>query len=197
LTDTVLGLLRHGQTDWNVNFLLQGVTDIPMNPTGVDQIRVAAEVISKQQWDLIVTSPLGRALHSAEIVADALGLDNISQEPLLIERSFGIAEGLSYDKWKAEFGSLDEIPGGESRSDLISRSASLLETFREKYQGQRVLAVSHGALIRTVLSIASNNELPREGERLANASLNQLSLNGAGWVVSDYSLEPLSSNRAD
>jgi broad specificity phosphatase PhoE len=59
------------------------------------------------------------------------------------------------------------------------------------FAGKRVLAVSHGALIRGLLSIASNNELPRDGERLGNASLNIVSHVEKTWKVVNYSLEPL------
>jgi Fructose-2,6-bisphosphatase len=47
LPDTNFGLFRHGQTDWNVNFLLQGVTDIPMNETGIEQVKLAAKAMQK------------------------------------------------------------------------------------------------------------------------------------------------------
>jgi broad specificity phosphatase PhoE len=192
LTETILGLLRHGQTDWNINFLLQGVTDIPMNATGIEQVRTASKVISRDDWDIVITSPLGRARQSAEIIAEQSGFEEILTLDLLIERSFGEAEGLDYDQWKAKYSSLDEIPGGESRTDLIQRSQALLDTIEKSHPGKRILAISHGALIRTLLSISSNNELPRNGERLGNASLNIVSHLDSAWSVTKYDLEPLS-----
>lgn len=193
MTNTHIGLFRHGQTDWNINFLLQGVTDIPMNKTGIEQVRTAARAISKDDWDIILTSPLGRARETASIIAEQLGFDEIQQHELLIERSFGEAEGLAYEQWKEKYSNLDEIPGGESRTDLIARSSLLLDSFLSTHPGKRILAISHGALIRTVLSITSENELPREGERLGNASLNIVSHLDTTWTVTKYDLEPLSS----
>ena len=193
MTNTHIGLFRHGQTDWNINFLLQGVTDIPMNQTGIEQVKSAAKAINKSDWDLILTSPLGRARETAAIIAEQLGFDEVQQHDLLIERSFGEAEGLAYDQWKTKFSNLDEIPGGESRSELIARSALLLDCFLEAHPGKRVLAISHGALIRTVLSISSQNELPREGEKLGNASLNIVSHLEKTWTVTKYDLDPLSA----
>ena len=193
MTNTHIGLFRHGQTDWNINFLLQGVTDIPMNQTGIEQVKSAAKAINKSDWDLILTSPLGRARETAAIIAEQLGFDEVQQHDLLIERSFGEAEGLAYDQWKTKFSNLDEIPGGESRSELITRSALLLDFFLEAHPGKRVLAISHGALIRTVLSISSQNELPREGEKLGNASLNIVSHLEKSWTVTKYDLDPLSA----
>jgi uncharacterized phosphatase len=91
----------------------------------------------------------------------------------------------------AKYSNLDEIPGGESRTQLAARSQLLLDLVASEFKGKRVLAVSHGALIRGLLSIASNNELPRDGERLGNASLNIMSHLESSWKVERYSLEPL------
>ena len=192
MPETHFGLLRHGQTDWNINFLLQGVTDIPMNQTGIDQVRLAASAIRKQDWDLVLTSPLGRARQTAEILLEEVGFDSMIEEQLLIERSFGEAEGLSHDQWREKYSNLDEIPGGESRTELAARSQLLLDTVANQFAGKRVLAVSHGALIRTLIAIASQNQLPRDGERLGNASLNIVGHEMENWRVIDYRLEPLS-----
>jgi broad specificity phosphatase PhoE len=191
MTNTHIGLFRHGQTDWNINFLLQGVTDIPMNDTGIEQVKTAAQAVKRGDWDLILTSPLGRARETASILGERLGFDQIHELDLLIERSFGEAEGLAYEQWKSKYSNLDEIPGGESRTQLISRSQLLLDTISEQHPGKRVLAVSHGALIRTVLALSSNDSLPKEGERLGNASLNIVSHIDSSWAVTKYDLDPL------
>jgi uncharacterized phosphatase len=191
LTETYFGLLRHGQTDWNINFLLQGVTDIPMNDTGRQQIRLAAQAIRKDEWDIVLTSPLSRARESASILNEVVGFEQIIEDELLIERSFGEAEGLSHEQWKARYSDLDEIPGGESRTELAKRSMLLLDSVTKRFSGKRVLAVSHGALIRALISHASNNELPKAGERLGNASLNVVAHSSGSWKMVDYQLDPL------
>ena len=191
MTETKFGLLRHGQTDWNINFLLQGVTDIPMNETGIEQVRLAAQAIYAKDWDVVLTSPLTRAKQTAEIIASHVGFEEIVEHELLIERSFGEAEGLSHEQWRAKYSNLDEIPGGESRTQLAARSQLILDQVATQFAGKRVLAISHGALIRGLLAIASENELPRDGERLGNASLNVVSHFESSWKVVSYSLEPL------
>jgi uncharacterized phosphatase len=191
LTETHFGLFRHGQTDWNINFLLQGVTDIPMNATGFEQVKLAAKALNKDDWDIVLTSPLTRARQTAEIISNELGFDQVLEETLLIERSFGEAEGLSHEQWKTKFANLDEIPGGESKTQLLTRSQLLLDSVSEKFAGKRVLAISHGALIRTLIAIASSNQLPRDGERLGNASLNIVGHQQANWRVINYRLDPL------
>ena len=64
-----MGLLRHGQTDWNIDFRLQGVTDVELNETGIRQAQLAAESLHADDWDFIASSPLSRAKVTAEIVA--------------------------------------------------------------------------------------------------------------------------------
>jgi broad specificity phosphatase PhoE len=162
-----------------------------MNQTGVEQVRLAASAIRRQDWDVVLTSPLGRARQTAQILLEEVGFDSMIEEQLLIERSFGEAEGLSHEQWKQKYSNLDEIPGGESRTELAARSQLLLDSVATRFAGRRVLAVSHGALIRTLIAIASQNQLPREGERLGNASLNIMGHEQDNWRVIDYRLEPL------
>ncbi|MEY4262455.1 MAG: hypothetical protein RLY88_163 [Actinomycetota bacterium] len=186
MTETKLGLLRHGQTNWNIDFRLQGVTDIPLNETGIAQARDAALALNPADWDVILTSPLSRAADTAQIVATAFKSHSVKIEPRLLERSFGEAEGMSHDEWRSKYSDTNVVPGGESLEELKARSIALLDHIAAEYQGLRVLAVSHGALIRKLLRIVSQNELPREGERLGNASLNIFEHDGNDWRVLRY-----------
>jgi broad specificity phosphatase PhoE len=192
LTKTVIGLLRHGQTNWNIDFRLQGVTDIPLNETGIEQAKTAGQVIAKSahegnSWDLILSSPLSRARDTAVMVSEALGVSGISIEELLLERSFGEAEGLSHEEWKAKYDDTNHVPGGETLEQLEARAWILLQRLLDQHEGKRVLTVSHGALIRTLLRLVSKGEFPREGERLGNACLSifEYSLE-TGWVIASY-----------
>lgn len=194
MTKTIIGVLRHGQTDWNIDFRLQGVTDIPLNETGIAQARDAAEVIDANEWDLILTSPLSRARVTAEIVAEVNGFKPAEVEPLLLERSFGEAEGMAHEDWKAKYADTNVVPGGESLADLESRANLLLEKLAHKYKGKRVLTVSHGALIRKLLRIVSKGEFPRDGERLGNASMSVFMHDDSGWQVVRYEPRTLHSD---
>ena len=88
MSNTIVGLLRHGQTDWNIDLRLQGTTDIPLNQKGIEQVEHAAKHL-RNEWDLILSSPLSRAKDSAQIVATVLGIDQVVVEPKLLERSKG------------------------------------------------------------------------------------------------------------
>ena len=190
MTETILGLLRHGQTDWNIDLRLQGSTDIPLNDTGRTQARLAASSLNREDWDVIIASPLSRAKDTADIVALELGM-NVVVVPELIERSFGVAEGLDHASWRKLYESHEVIEGLESLEDLRTRTVQLLDLIANEYSGQRVLAVSHGAFIRKVLNIVTNGELPREGERLSNASLNRFMHADGIWTITDYRPESL------
>lgn len=190
LTKTTIGLLRHGQTNWNIDFRLQGVTDIPLNETGIAQAKLAGQVLAKnsdQVWESILSSPLSRARDTAVMVGEALGIEGVDIEELLLERSFGEAEGLSHEEWRSKYPDTNHVPGGESVDQLEARSWVLLQHLADKFRGQRVLTVSHGALIRTLLRLVSAGAYPREGERLGNACLSIFEhTDETGWTVAHY-----------
>lgn len=190
MTETILGLLRHGQTDWNIDLRLQGSTDIPLNETGKAQALVAAQHLRREDWDVIIASPLSRAKDTADIVGAMLAMP-VVVVPELIERSFGVAEGMDHASWRKLYESHETIEGLESLEDLRTRTLLLLDLIKNEYAGQRVLAVSHGAFIRKLLTIISNGELPREGDRLGNASLNKFMHADGLWTISDYRPETL------
>lgn len=190
MTETILGLLRHGQTDWNIDLRLQGSTDIPLNETGKAQALVAAQHLRREDWDVIIASPLSRAKDTADIVGAMLAMP-VVVVPELIERSFGVAEGMDHASWRKLYESHETIEGLESLEDLRTRTLLLLDLIKNEYAGQRVLAVSHGAFIRKLLTIISNGELPREGDRLGNASLNKFMHADGLWTISEYRPETL------
>jgi broad specificity phosphatase PhoE len=192
MTNSTLGLFRHGQTDWNIDLRLQGTTDIAMNQVGIEQVQTAAKHLDNS-WDLILSSPLSRARQSAEIVAEQIGIENIVIEPLLLERAFGIGEGLTYAEWGEKFAKLDDIPGAESRSEVERRARELLGHIEQNYAGAKVLAVSHGALIRFVLSEVTAGAIPPAGERLQNASLHILH-HLENWQLEAWQPDPHGSN---
>jgi uncharacterized phosphatase len=192
MTNSTLGLLRHGQTDWNIDLRLQGTTDIPMNQVGIAQVQAAAAQLTRD-WDVLLSSPLGRARQTAELVAEQIGIKQIAIEPLLLERAFGIGEGLTYAEWGEKFAKLDDIPGAESRSSVEARARELLSHIEQNYAGAKVLAVSHGALIRFVLSEVTAGAIPPAGERLQNASLHILH-HRESWQLEAWQPHPHGSN---
>lgn len=183
MAETVLGMFRHGQTDWNINLRLQGTADIALNQTGIEQVELASAAIG--EWDVLLTSPLRRAKDSAEILSRVLGVPPVVSERLL-ERSFGIGEGMTYEQWHQRYSKLESIPGAESELSVFSRSQKLLDEISSEYRGRRVLVVTHGALIRFVLNLVTENKFPPKGERLMNASLHTFRYQDQ-WTVDGWS----------
>ncbi len=186
MSETKVALLRHGQTDWNIDFRLQGTTDIPLNDHGRAQAKAVGQLIRASDWDLILTSPLSRAIETSQIVSDSTGIRAVRVEALLLERAFGEAEGMTYEEWKSKFSNYAELPGGESLEQLAVRSWQLLDFLAAEFSGKRVLAVTHGSLIRKIIKLVSDGEYPREHERLGNASISTITHSAGAWSIGRY-----------
>lgn len=186
MTLTTFALVRHGQTDWNAQRRLQGSTDIPLNDVGRGQARDAVAVLSGYRWDAIVSSPLGRAAETADLIAAGLGLGVARHVPELAERSFGPAEGMQAGP---ELDAL-RIPGGfrgaESEDEAAARGLAALEALAEEFRGGRILVVAHGTLLRVSLGRAVGRTL----QSIDNAVLNLAHHHVAdGWQLEYFNGE--------
>jgi len=189
---TILTLVRHGETAWNYEGRIQGSTDIPLNDTGRLQARGIAETLAAEYAGrevVVVSSDLGRAAETADIIAAALGTTVTRRYPGLQERSYGEAEGMdaptfydTYGPWHAA-----DVPGAETWPVVRERAlAALAEAVASAPEGVDVIAVAHGALIREVIMFATDGEFPREGERLPNCSATTFRLDGDRWEMLAY-----------
>lgn len=155
-------LLRHGQTDWNVEGRLQGRTDIPLNRVGMAGAHQAAVLMAGQQLAHIVSSPLQRALTTAQIVADTQGI-TAQADARLIERDFGRLEGmlrsdiLHGNGSPANFITAEDASGG---AELWSEvKARMKAAYDDLPSGGPILIVSHLAAL-TALTEALGYEAP-------------------------------------
>ncbi|MBW8270307.1 histidine phosphatase family protein [Caldovatus aquaticus] len=140
--------LRHGETDWNARGLSQGSTDIPLNAVGVAQARRAALALLGRGIAAIVSSPLGRARHTAEIVGEALGLP-VAIEDDLREVRFGVQEGRPMGDWYDDWIAGRYTPeGAETFAALRARAVAAVN--RAIARPGPVLVVAHGALFRAL-----------------------------------------------
>lgn len=162
--------VRHGQTDWNLDRRIQGLTDIPLNEVGRVQARRAGDGLAKWTWDAVVSSRLMRAHETAQLIASRLGLPEPTVADGLEERAHGDMEGMTFEERQAAFPGAAPVPGLESRSDVIARVLGCVSALHESHEGQRVLAVSHGGVIGSLLRFVSNGELPTAGQIVANGS---------------------------
>lgn len=189
---TIVTLVRHGETAWNYEGRIQGSTDIPLNDTGRLQARGIAETLAAEYAGrdvVVVSSDLGRAAETADIIAAALGTTVSRRLPGLQERSYGDAEGMdaptfyeTYGPWHAA-----DVPGAETWPVVRERAlAAIAEAVASAPEGVDVIAVAHGALIREVILFATDGEFPREGERLPNCSATTFRIDGDHWEMLAY-----------
>ena len=139
-------LTRHGQTEWNLLKKLQSKTNIELNETGVEQAKKIKEKLKNTNIDIIICSPLKRAIQTAEIINEERNLP-IILDNRISERDFGEFEG----KFDTEF-DLDSFWNykqnvmynrAENISDFFNRIYSFLNDIQEKYKEKRILIVSH------------------------------------------------------
>jgi uncharacterized phosphatase len=177
----LIALIRHGQTDWNLAARMQGRTDIPLNETGREQALVAASVLENEPWDAVVSSPLGRARETAEIIARALGVPIGGSYDELIEQDFGAAEGTLVAELATRWPERD-FADKEPDEEVGPRGIRGLERIALDNPGARVLAVAHGTLIRHTLAAISGHET-RHYPKLDNASSSMVRFTDASWRV--------------
>lgn len=149
---TELYLVRHGETDWNQQRRIQGLTDIPLNDTGREQARATGRLLSRRSWDGVFTSPLSRAFETASIIADELGLPAPTTIDALVERNYGEAEGMNFLEVERRYPNRSGVPGQESREDVVARVLPALRELAVTHPDQALVVVSHGGAIRSVLT---------------------------------------------
>jgi len=149
---TDLYLVRHGETEWNRQRRIQGLTDIPLNETGRSQARATGMLLSRRRWGGIYASPLSRARETASIIAAEVGLAEPTLVEALVERNYGQAEGLDWMQVEARYPHGTVVPGRESREQVGKRVIPALIELAQDRHGEALLIVSHGGAIRAVLN---------------------------------------------
>ena len=166
-------LLRHAQSLWNAEGRWQGWADVDLSPKGITEATNAIEPLVRvgavdrlRCITRVVASDLRRAQHTGELLAEGLGVSIVHEEPGLRERSVGDWTGLLTEELEALFpgqlaafqkairdGKLDvSPPGGESVGEIRARVFPALQRVFDTANGEPTLAVTHGGIIRTVIS---------------------------------------------
>lgn len=153
-------IVRHGQTNWNILGKTQGHGNSDLTKKGEEQAIELAKAMVNYPIDLIYSSDLGRAVQTAKIIGDKIGVE-IEETPALREMGFGEWEGLLieeikknhskiYDTWRNE-PHLAEIPGGETLHIIKDRVDKFIEEINKKYDNKHILLVSHSVTVRVML----------------------------------------------
>jgi 2,3-bisphosphoglycerate-dependent phosphoglycerate mutase len=193
---TRLTIVRHGETEWNKTLQLQGHGDSALTQTGIEQAVLVAESLKTRKFDVLISSDLGRAIHTAQIINRSLKLSLIVERNLR-ERSFGIMEGLTRDDIKDKYKDIFdayitrvvnfEIPEGESLVEFNNRVIEALHSIARNYKNKSVLIVAHGGVldcvIRHIFSI--NLDDPRCFS-LFNTSVNTIYIDNNLWSLEEW-----------
>ncbi|CAD5991323.1 histidine phosphatase family protein [Agreia sp. COWG] len=176
-------LIRHGQTDWNRDGLLQGSSDVPLNATGRAQAVETAALLADEGLTAIVSSPLMRARETASIIADALGIDLGASYDDLIERDYASREGTAPEGHIPDEPTA-EYPDIESRESVVARGMRAIEEIRDTRlpidgPDATLAAVCHGTIIRYTLSAILGVEIPH----IDNAAINTIEWTDGSWRV--------------
>ena len=168
--ETVLYLVRHGETVDNAQQIMQGQTHGCLNEKGREQARMVAERLAGEAFDAVVASDLRRAVQTAEIIAAPHGLPVVST-PLLRERDWGGFTGRFIPDLKGEVWP-DDI---ESEEALLARARTFLIYITATYPGKRVVAVGHGIINKAILAVYAGCTM-REVQRMMNAEVRILTV---------------------
>jgi broad specificity phosphatase PhoE len=184
-------LARHGETDWNRESRFQGHADPPLNELGRQQAAELAEALAEEEFAAVYSSPLRRALETAETVAARHALQAVPVEGLR-EVDVGSWQGLTRDEVELRYPEqfrrwLDYGRGwddGESYEEMGERVLAALEELAARHDGERILAVTHGGPIRAALARAqgiSHPEARRHGPVLANCFIARFAVSDGGF----------------
>jgi 2,3-bisphosphoglycerate-dependent phosphoglycerate mutase len=169
MTDRLLVLVRHGQSDWNLKNLFTGWRDIDLTEKGVAEAREAGRKLKAQgiKFDVAFTSALKRAQRTLDLMLTELGQTTIPifKDQALNERDYGDLVGLNKDDARTKWGeeqvhiwrrSYDVAPpGGESLKDTLARALPYYVTdiLPRVLRGERVLVAAHGNSLRALVMV--------------------------------------------
>ena len=175
---TTICLIRHGQTDWNKKFLIQGRENNPLNEEGITQAHITANLLlnNDSNWDVIISSPLIRAVQTAEIIKDKLNLKSpIIINNNVIEREFGAAEGLTISEEVYDRINNDDYDNLETCKELQKRSMDTIIDIVKSFPNKKILIITHSHFIKGLLTQIDSNFTWTSS--LKNASINYVYFN--------------------
>ena len=157
---TSIILVRHGQTAWNAAEVFRGRIDIELDETGLKQAELLAAYLSRRKLEAVYSSPLKRAVQTAEAIARHHGLA-VEIAPGLNDMDFGEWQGLSLQEVKGRFNELFaawvsdphrvRMPSGENLDDVCQRALAVVNQMVDKHEGTVVVLVSHRVVNKVLI----------------------------------------------
>ena len=156
---TEIILARHGETEWNITEVFRGRIDVELNETGIEQAGLLAEYLREVKIEAIYSSPLKRALRTAEIIAGYHRLE-VKTAFGLIDLDFGKWQGLPRQEVKDKYGELYadwikhpdrvKIPDGESLNAVRQRASGVVAQVTARHEGT-VVMISHRVVNKVLI----------------------------------------------
>lgn len=205
---TSIILVRHGQTAWNASEVFRGRIDIELDETGLKQAELLGEYLGKRELEAVYSSPLKRAVQTAEAIARHHGLA-AEIAPDLNDMDFGEWQGLSLQDVRSRFSELFEmwssephrvrIPSGESLDDVRQRVLTLINQIIDKHEGTVVL-VSHRVVNKVLICALLGLDSSHFWDiRLDTCGMTTFEFNNGRFVLTEHNntsfLEPLKQKR--
>ncbi len=160
-----LVLLRHGESQWNLENRFTGWVDVPLSPKGIEEAKQAGEKLRGFTFDRAFTSVLSRANETLRIVLETIGQPTIpiEKDKALNERMYGELQGLNKAETAKKYGDAQvkiwrrsydvKPPGGESLKDTAERTLPYYEKMIKPYvlQGETIIIAAHGNSLRALV----------------------------------------------
>lgn len=182
--NTVIYLTRHGQTMWNIEKRLQGRGNSPLTEDGIERAKELRDRIKDIKLDVIYSSPIERALTTANIIKGDKNVEVVTDDGLR-EMCFGDYEGKITDEVRKENPNWDislimkgntelAAPNGENLAEVRERVAKAMDSIIEENKGKTVLVVAHGITLKAIMYYFKDEEV--NSEVMGQATLTKVSV---------------------
>lgn len=146
----IVKFVRHGETDLNSPIRkMQGISNYDLNANGIEQAQSTRDKLSNVKIDIIISSPLKRAKHTAEIINESHNLDIIYDDRIK-ERNYGDLEGKEYNIGYFNLNYDYKTIGGEDLESYRTRLMDFIADVKNNYSDKNVLVVAHNGVISVI-----------------------------------------------
>ena len=182
--NTIIYLTRHGQTLWNIEKRLQGRENSPLTEDGIERAKELRDRIKGMNIDVIYSSPIERALNTANIIKGDKNIEVITDDGLM-EMCFGDYEGRRTDEVMKENPSWDiglimkgntilSAPNGENLAEVRDRVSKTMDRIIEENRGKTILIVAHGITLKALMYYFKDDEV--NDEVMGQATLTKINI---------------------